>query len=209
MTRQRQSTAERRQQIALAALHIIATLGVHRMTTVELARAVGMADASLFRHFPNKEAIVSAAIDLFEGYLQQSLDAAALETEPLQRLHRFFVHRLELVRKYPQVLQLAFNDRLAEAAGPAEAERVSTIVHRSHAFLLEGLSRARTAGVVRTDLPAEVLIWAVAGVLRGAALAPGAVPMGPGGPVRMDPEAAWQALLGLLRPSLSAPPVAG
>ncbi len=197
MTRQRLAAPERRRQIAEAALHILATAGVHRLTSVELARAVGVADASLFRHFANKEAIIAAAIDLFEGYLAQSLDAAT-EPEPIRRLHRFFAHRLGLVRARPEVLQLAFNDRLLEAGGLAQAERVRAIVGRSRKFIHDCLTQAQQAGQCRTDLPADVLVWALSGVMRGAALSPVSILERSLGPDGSDPEAAWRAVARLL-----------
>lgn len=198
MTRQRLAAPERRQQIAEAALYILATAGVHRLTSVELARAVGVADASLFRHFANKEAIIAAAIDLFEGYLARSLDAAVAEPEPIRRLHRFFAHRLGLVRARPEVLQLAFNDRLLEAGGPAQADRVRAIVGRSRQFIHDCLTQAQEAGQCRTDLAADVLVWALSGVMRGAALSPGSILERSLGPAGSDPEAAWRAVSRLL-----------
>lgn len=179
-------------------MHILATAGVHRLTSVELARAVGVADASLFRHFANKEAIIAAAIDLFEGYLGQSLDAAVAEPEPLRRLHCFFVHRLGLVRVRPEVLQLAFNDRLLEAGGAAEAGRVRAIVGDSRRFIHDCLVQAQAAGQIRADLSADVLVWAVSGVMGGAALSPRPILERSLGPEGSDPEAAWQAVSRLL-----------
>lgn len=198
MPRQRLAAPLRRQQIAEAALRILATAGVHRLTSMELARAVGVADASLFRHFANKEAIIAAAIDLFEGYLMQSLDAAADEPDPLRRLRCFFVHRLGLVRARPEVLQLAFNDRLLEAGGAAEADRVRAIVGKSRKFILDCLVRAQAAGQIRADLPPDALVWVVSGVMRGAALSSPSILERSLGPDGSDPEAAWRAVSCLL-----------
>ncbi len=97
MSTPRRPTAERQQQIAEAALRIISGKGVHRLTTQELAREVGISDGSLFRHFKDKAEIIRAAIGflertLFEGFPPQADD-------PLERLRLFFVRRLELVQR--------------------------------------------------------------------------------------------------------------
>jgi AcrR family transcriptional regulator len=198
MSRQRLPAPERREQIAEAALHILATAGVHRMTSMELARTIGLSDASLFKHFANKQAIVAAAIDLFERYLAQSVEAARAEPDPWLRLQRFFLHRLALVRSHPDVLQLAFNDRLLEAGGPSEANRVRAIVGWSRQFIHDCLTAAQAAGQVRADLSADALVWVVSGVMRGAALSSPPALERSLGSAGADPEAAWQALWRLL-----------
>jgi AcrR family transcriptional regulator len=167
--RVRRSGEERREQIAEAALRLLAEGGAQRLTAVELGRAVGLRDASLFRHFPSKEAIVDAAIARFEGWLDGSLERP--EADPLDRLRAFFAHRQALLRARPEILRLAFDDRLEEAAGAAGAARVREVTGRSRAFLRRCLEAARDAGRVRRDVPIDVLQWTVMGAMRGAALA--------------------------------------
>ena len=160
-------TAERQRQIAAAALRIISTQGVRRLTAAALADEVGIADGTIFRHFKNKEAIVSAAIDLFESTLDATFPPPI--DEPLERLGVFVVNRLTLVRKNPLLLRLAFNERLAEAAGPTGAARVEQLVQRSMAFIRDCLEQAQQRGQVTSDTPLTLLVWMVIGVVRGAA----------------------------------------
>ena len=159
-------TAERQRQIAEAALSIISTQGVRRMTTVALAREVGITDGAIFRHFKNKEEIVEAAIDLFEAALEGTFPSP--DGEPLARLGAFLVNRLTLVRKHPELLRLAFNDRLAEAAGQQGADRVAQIVGRSMAFVHECLAEAQSKGEITSKTPVMLLVWMTIGVIRGA-----------------------------------------
>src|SRR2546430_1617099 len=51
---------ERRSAIIRAVRHVFAQKGFHGTTTRELARAAGVSEALLFKHFPNKEALFSA-----------------------------------------------------------------------------------------------------------------------------------------------------
>ncbi|MCA9526899.1 MAG: TetR family transcriptional regulator [Myxococcales bacterium] len=178
--------AERQVQIAEAALALLAEGGTAALTTAALGRAVGLRDASLFRHFPHKAAIVAAAVDRFEACLAESLDRP--EADPLARLAGFFAHRQALLRARPVILRLAFNERLVEAADPADRPRVLGILSRSRLFLRACLAEARAAGLVRQDVPVDVLQWTVMGAMRGAALDPAA-----------DPDAVWSHVSRLLR----------
>jgi len=68
--------AERRQQIVGATIAIIAERGLHEWKTAELGARVGLSEAALFRHFPDKDAILVAAVrqevlvlhQMVEGY---------------------------------------------------------------------------------------------------------------------------------------------
>src|ERR1700733_7990381 len=54
------SGEERRAAIIQAVKRVFADKGVHGTTTRELARAAGVSEALLFKHFPDKEALFSA-----------------------------------------------------------------------------------------------------------------------------------------------------
>jgi AcrR family transcriptional regulator len=166
--RERLSGVERRTQIAEVALRLIARDGASALTAAALAGELGLSDAALFRHYTSMEAIVDAAIERFDELLAESL--VRPEPQPLDALRGFFVHRLQLVRARPEVLRLAFNDRLADAAGRNGARRVQAMVTRSQAFVRDRLAQAQKAGEVRGDIPVEMLAWAVFGFIRGAAL---------------------------------------
>ncbi len=137
------------------------------MTTAALAAEVGITDGTIFRHFRNKDEIVEAAIDLFEETLGATYPPPG--GEPLARLGSFLVNRLTLVRENPQVLRLAFNDRLEEAAGAAGAARVEQLVGRSVSFVRGCLAAAQSRGEITRETPLTLLVWMVIGVVRGAA----------------------------------------
>ena len=58
MAQQYQRSAVRRQQIADAALEVIAELGLRGFTTQAVAARVGITDGTIFRHFKDKQEIV-------------------------------------------------------------------------------------------------------------------------------------------------------
>ena len=159
-------TAERQLQIADAALTIIANHGVRRLTAAALAAEVGIADGTIFRHFRNMDEIVDAAIDRFYSALAGTFPPSG--GEPLELLGTFVANRLSLMRDSPELLLLAHNDRLAEAAGEQGAKRVGRVVGRSVRFVHDCLAEAQDRGQITRDTPTMILVWMVVGVVRGA-----------------------------------------
>lgn len=167
MGTRRKSGDERRAEIAEAALKIISSRGVQRLTAVALADEVGITDGSIFRHFKDKRAIVRAAIERLEQMLfDQGLPG---HPEPLERLGAFFLQRLGLVQKLPHVFFAAFSDRLAEAAGD-DASLVHALVERSQRFVRECLEEAKGQGLIGADLSIDALGLLIVGTLQGAAI---------------------------------------
>lgn len=169
LRRQRLSADLRRQQIADTALRLIASEGAARLTALHLAEAVGVSDAALFRHFGSMADIVLAAVAQFGELLAESL--ADMPLEPAARLQKFFCHRLRLVSTRPEVMQLAFNERLADAADAAGAQLVRQHLAASRQFLVQSLAQGQAAGVFRSDITVQALLWTVMGHMRGAATA--------------------------------------
>lgn len=192
MALERLSSADRKRQIAETALRIVASQGAHRLTAMEISRALGITDAALFRHFRDKDEIIAAAITRFEELLEGDIEATD-GGDPLERLGAFFVRRVDKARAHPEILVLAFNDRLAEIAGPQGSARVQRIVGSSVGFVRACLEQAQRSHLVAADVPIDVLVWMVIGGLRGAATATASVQE------LLPAEAAWAALDTLLR----------
>ncbi len=73
--RQYRPTAERRLEIIEAAIAIIAGSGLRDLKTKELARRVGISEATLFRHFGSMEEIVAAAVEHEAGLVRARVEA--------------------------------------------------------------------------------------------------------------------------------------
>lgn len=190
----RKQHEERREEIAAAALAILAEEGPRQLTARNLGARVGVDGSSLFRHFANKAEILHVAIDLFESALATSFTG---EAPSWQSLENFFLRRLALVQAHPEVIRLAFNQHVLVVAGESEhADRVRAVVARSVEFIRACLETAQSEGAISDDVPAEAQVWVVTGVLRGAALGS----MQP----RPSPEQAWRWLAATLQTERSS-----
>ncbi len=162
--KQRLSTEERQRQIAAAALKLISERGVGGFTTAALAEEVDLAEGTIFRHFPNKQAIALAAIDQLEERLAESFPGE--DMPPLERLGTFMRHRLRLVVAHRGVFRAFFSDQLGMAAGDEGVAKMERIKSESVDFLRQCLQDAADEGQLRGGVSPEFLLRVIQGTVH-------------------------------------------
>ncbi|MFZ3131530.1 MAG: TetR/AcrR family transcriptional regulator [Desulfosporosinus sp.] len=106
---QRKKTVKkRRQDILEAGLKIFAEKGYNGSTTAEIARAAGVAEGTIFRHFTTKKELLIAVLEpkVLEGLIQ--LDKEHREDTPPEFFRRFLNNRLELIKENDALIRLMF-----------------------------------------------------------------------------------------------------
>lgn len=188
----RKPTADRRLEIADAALQVIAREGLGKFTAASLARQVGVSDGALFRHFPSMDGIIAAAIDradqiLFEGF-------PPTDEDPLERLGTFYCRRLAAIGTHPGVVRVIYSNELAQAAGEEGAGRVAGFKRRSVEFVRGCLQEAARKGLL-TDAgkPRELAVIVLGSIM--------AVALSPEGSPSLNPQELWKTLERMLRRS--------
>ncbi len=88
------SAEERRAAIIKAVRRAFAEKGFHGTTTRELARAAGVSEALLFKHFPNKEALYAALLLTCKSEKDQAMFDRLKALEPSASTLVLMVHSL-------------------------------------------------------------------------------------------------------------------
>lgn len=167
MIKEKLSTEERKIQISEIALKIIADEGLKKMTANSIANKLGVSDSTIFKHFKNKEEIIRSAIDRFEEILNSCYPDQE-EKDPLERLGSFLMKRMKMVRKYPEIIKLVFNEKLTDAECEESKERVQKIVSDSINFIINCLNEAKETKKISIVLPSKIIVWMIIGILHGA-----------------------------------------
>lgn len=186
---------ERRRQLADITLDIIAERGLRRFTTAELAAAASIAEGTIFRHFQSKQEIVETAISRMEEVLFKGFPPK--ETDPLERLGKFFRKRLDLIARHPSVAALVFSEQLVHAAGEKGAQRIMDMRARSRQLVCACLEEADEAGLLAESVPPSHLFFIIHGAL--ASMVSARLKQGPTVTRRPSPKALWETIETLIR----------
>lgn len=163
----RLSSESRQTQIVEAVLKLSAEHSPGLITTQEIADAIGVTQGAIFRHFPNKEAMLLATIGRVEEDLLGKLETAAQGANtPLEGLQRVFFAHIDFVVQTPGVPRLIFNE-LQQAADSPVKMGVRRMLERYRRLLMRLLGAGIAAGEIRADLDAGAAATLFIGTNQG------------------------------------------
>ena len=163
----RLNTDLRQASLVEAALQLAAQRNPTDITTGDLARAVGITQGAVFRHFPSKQAVWLAVLDWATVQLMQKLQAAVqvrrAELEgfnPLAALQDVFIAHVDFVIAYPGVPRVVFQE-LQHAEETALKAAVRGLMQQYRALVMELLLSAQTQQrlALATDVPSAAVLF--------------------------------------------------
>jgi TetR/AcrR family transcriptional regulator len=160
-------TEVRQAALVEAALRLAAQQSPADVTTADLARAVGITQGAVFRHFASKEAIWLAALQWTTETLMARLHAAAgAAPGPLEALQAVFRTHVDFVVSHPGVPRVIFQElQHAQETAPKTLVRGLMLQYRT---LLEGLLRsAKEQRLLAADVDLQAAAVLFIGSLQG------------------------------------------
>lgn len=193
MSQLRRSREERREEIADAALRIIATRGLANLTVSALAKELGVTGGALYRHYPSTDAILEAVAARAAELLAATFPDPALP--PLDWLERFVLTRAEAVSGHGGLSRLLLSEQVAMGMPEGALTHLRGAVRETYSRIEAAIRRGQDEGVVRRDLKSTHLTPIVMGTVHLIALTQAAGLLG-----RITPPATvWATLRALLR----------
>lgn len=90
-----------REEILAAAVQLFAEYGYHAAPLRDIARIAGIQAASIYHHYPNKQALLIEIMETHMQRLNNGLEHILREyTDPLQRLYEAIAHHIRLHTTY-------------------------------------------------------------------------------------------------------------
>jgi AcrR family transcriptional regulator len=143
-------TEIRREQIAQAALHIIAANGMRKLNMAGLARRVGMVPSGIYRHYRNKDELLDAVLEFLRHRLLGNVAAVQAQIDdPLEQLQELLDLHVRLILEHQALPRILFSE---EVYGDHQ-ERKGKLRDAIHAYLSEVADIVRNGQVKRQIKP--------------------------------------------------------
>lgn len=131
-------TRIRQDQIARAALTVIGRHGLRGLNMARVAREVGVVPSGLYRHYPGKDSVLDAVLNLIAGRLEINVAQARAEGgNALEQLHELLRRHVDLICHNSAIPRLVFSEELLHNR-PAQRGRIYAII-RSYLRQIEQL----------------------------------------------------------------------
>jgi AcrR family transcriptional regulator len=108
---ERKSTHIRKGEIVQAAFEVLGKAGVRALTITAIAKAAGMSEANIYRHFKGKDDIYSSLVD-FIGFevMGKAAAIAAGSRRPCEKLETIFFSHMALIEEHPGMPRMIFSE---------------------------------------------------------------------------------------------------
>jgi AcrR family transcriptional regulator len=170
MARAKLDTEVRRQQIAEAALALVAGQGLKRLSVAAVARQVGLVPSGIYRHFKSKDEILSAVLDRIEQRLLANVHAAREEhDDPLDCLRDVLMRHIRFIREGRAIPRIIFSDDV-HAGNPQRKQRVFQIFTRYTGQVAEIVRRGQRQGRIRRNLDVQTVTMMLFGIIVPAGI---------------------------------------
>lgn len=111
MPAEKTSTNVRREQIAQAALDLVASQGLQTLSIGAVARRVGLTPSGIYRHFKGKDEVLDEVQKLVQDRLTKNVKAVREKTEDaVEQLHQLLLRHVALIRQNQGIARVVFSD---------------------------------------------------------------------------------------------------
>ena len=155
------SLTKRQLEILETSAQIISHEGVQAFTMKQVAVELGVSEPAIYKHFPNKVAILSALLSQFYEKMER-LASAHLAPQAKGGIVEFFTHVIETLAEKPALSAVIFSEEMFRSE-PELARKVKNIMDRVEGHLVAYLqSQLRYL----PKAPVEHMAWMFLGSVR-------------------------------------------
>jgi AcrR family transcriptional regulator len=166
----RKSAEERKSEIVEAALRLADKVGPDRLTTSQIAEAVGLTQAALFRHFPKKQNLWEAvAARIGEKFQQRWIAIERGPADPVDRLRTIVAAQLKLIQSTPAIPAILFSREL-HVENRALRGIFATFMTNFHSRIERLIAAAQSEGRLCGEIAAADAAYLIIGLVQGLAV---------------------------------------
>ncbi len=163
-------TEVRQEQLAQAALALIAEHGMEGLSVARVARRVGLVPSAIYRHYSGRDDLVDAVVAQIRERLHRNAAAVTKHSsDALERLHLLLRAHVGLIRENKGILRVIFSDELHNG----HPERKSRVYEMIQSYLKEIaaiVSDGQRQGRIRRDLDPGTVSVMFLGLIQPASI---------------------------------------
>lgn len=158
---------ERRVVIVETVVELAGEQNPSEITTAAIAKRMGLTQGALFRHFPNKDAILLAVMEWVAERLMARIEKAIhAKSSPLVALESIFMAHVDFITDHPGIPRILFG-QLQRAEETTPKRMVQTLIHRYGERLNRLFEQGKVCGELDGELDNEAAATLFIGTIQG------------------------------------------
>jgi AcrR family transcriptional regulator len=155
---------KRKRQIIESARGVFASQSYARVGTADLARAAGISEPALYRHFAGKKELFVATIRATGPRLLKIWEDISVEYEdPIETLWAIGVYYYDHLESHSANMKLQFR-ALSEADDPDIQSALHDNFEAFVEFVADTLDEGKARGIVKRDVDTRMIAWQFLGI---------------------------------------------
>lgn len=158
---------QRRAVTVQAVIELAAEQNPNGITTAEIAQHMGVTQGALFRHFPNKNAILKAVMEwVAEELLDRVARSIVPESSPVSALECMFMAHVEFIAQHPGIPRILFGE-LQHATNTPAKQVVHELIRNYQSQITELTEQGVACGEVSSQVDAKTTATVFIGNIQG------------------------------------------
>lgn len=163
-------TRVRQEQIAEAALSLVARQGSKGLSIARVAGRIGVVPSAIYRHYSSKDEVLDAVLDLIRDRLLANVKAVREEsTEALDRLHHLLARHVRLLRENQEIPRVVFAQELENGHSGRRARMYETVQEYLDQ-IAKIVRQGQQNGQIGSEFTSEAVSMMFLGIVQPAAL---------------------------------------
>lgn len=161
-------TKIRQEQIARAALVLIARRGLNHLNIAALAREVGVVPSAIYRHYSGKDEVLESVLDLISKILLANVETVCRATpDALERLHLLLMRHIQVVRHHAGIPRVIFSEQIF-AGSSARRRRIHQVLEAYLQKIAGIIAEGRRQGQIRANISPDTAAVMFLGLVQPA-----------------------------------------
>lgn len=156
----------RKERLIITTIDLIDELGIQGLSTREIARREGVSEATLFRHFKNKNELLLAVLEYYTKFDADLLESARLKNlKPRDSMVYLVRSYAEYYESYPAITSVMQLLDVLRYEG-ALAEKIKSIKKVRMESFKQIIDNAQKTGEMRPGFDSESMALVINGMIR-------------------------------------------
>lgn len=165
---ERKSSEKRKAEIVDVSMELLMEEGMQSLTIKNISKRNNISEAAIYRHFPDKHAILMALVDAFEQNLMHALNSPFKNYQnPLKRLQEIMKSHMIFTEKTKGVL-FSITGEAVHCNDDQLRRKILEVIDTYKSEIKKILQEAKLKGLIRKDINLDAASLSFFGLIQTA-----------------------------------------